>query len=40
MERVWQVVCELYDGAEERCTVTVMLYLERAAEFPNVHVDG
>ena len=40
MERVEQVMCELYNGAEEGCTVSVMLFLEGAAEFTGVHVDG
>ena len=31
---------ELYDRAEKGCTVLVMMYLEWAAEVPDVHVDS
>ena len=40
LERVQQVVGELYDGAEKGCTVLVMLNLKWAADVPNVHVYG
>ena len=40
LERVQQVMGELYDGAEKGCTVLVMLNLKWAADVPNVHVDG
>jgi hypothetical protein len=34
------VMCELDDASEERCTVEVMLFLERAAKIAYVQVNG
>ena len=40
LERVQQVMGELYDGAEKGCTVEVMLNMKWAADVSNVHVYG
>jgi hypothetical protein len=40
VKRVELVVCELDDASEERCTVEVVLILERAAKIAYVQVDG
>ena len=40
VKRVELIMSELDNAAEERCTVEVMLFLERAAKITYVQVDG